>query len=86
MSMLWASETGNRCASAGRTAEVVIADTAFPPSGRGASAGMTPRTYPSSTSRTVRVSVSGVKGFWRNAMRAVDTPRRTISSSVYPEM
>ena len=40
----------------------------------------------SSTSRTLRASDKGVKGFWRKAVLASSTPWRTTESSVYPDM
>ena len=40
----------------------------------------------SSTSRTLRARVAGVKGFWRKAVFASSTPLRTMASSVYPDM
>src|SRR2546425_574798 len=42
--------------------------------------------HPSSTSLTFRASVSGTKGFCRNATPAESTPCRTIASSVYPDV
>jgi len=41
---------------------------------------------PSRTSRTLAARSSGVNGFWRNAVPDSRTPRRTIASSVYPDM